>query len=237
MRCIIVDDEPIARKGIKKLVEQIGGLDLLGSFNSAALADDFLKTNDVDLILLDINMPGMNGLEFAKDIPKHTLLIFTTAYSEYALDSYEVEAIDYLVKPIDSTRFRKAINKAMTYHSLLMDIGKDEKSVESIESSYILVKAERRFFKINIPDILFIEGLKDYVIIQKEQQRIVTRMTIRNIQDLLPPAIFLRVNRSFLVNKQHIDSFDSNDVFIKEYEIALGNTYRDSFFTDMMQNG
>jgi len=237
MRCIIVDDEPIARKGIKKLVEQIGGLDLLGSFNSAALADDFLKTNDVDLILLDINMPGMNGLEFAKEIPKHTLLIFTTAYSEYALDSYEVEAIDYLVKPIDSTRFRKAINKAMTYHSLLMDIGKDEKSVESIESSYILVKAERRFFKINIPDILFIEGLKDYVIIQKEQQRIVTRMTIRNIQDLLPPAIFLRVNRSFLVNKQHIDSFDSNDVFIKEYEIALGNTYRDSFFTDMMQNG
>lgn len=234
MKCIIVDDEPIARKGIKKLVDQISQLELLDSFNSAETASEYIQTTEVDLIFLDIQMPGINGIEFARSIPKHTLIIFTTAYSEYALDSYEVDAIDYLVKPIDTVKFRKAVDKAITYHSLLLE--EDKKNVENVEEEYIFVKSDRRFFKINLKDILFIEGLKDYVIIQMEGQRVITRMNVKNIHDLLPKSIFLRINRSYIVNKNQIDSFDNNDVFIKTHEIAIGNSYRDTFFEELMKN-
>ncbi|MDR2948095.1 MAG: LytTR family DNA-binding domain-containing protein [Prevotella sp.] len=233
MKCIIVDDEPIARKGIKKLVDQISQLELLDCFNSAEAASDFMKISTVDLIFLDIQMPGITGIEFARIIPKHTLIIFTTAYSEYALDSYEVDAVDYLVKPIDPAKFRKAVDKAITYHSLLLE--EEEKSVENVEDEYIFVKSDRRFFKVNLKDILFIEGLKDYVIIQMDGQRIITRMNVKTIHDLLPKNIFIRVNRSYIVNKNQIESFDNNDVFIKMYEIAIGNSYRDLFFDDMMK--
>lgn len=234
MRCIIVDDEPIARKGIKKLVNQISQLELLDSFNSAETASEYLQATDVDLIFLDIQMSGINGIEFARSIPKHTLIIFTTAYSEYALDSYEVDAIDYLVKPIDAAKFRKAVYKAITYHSLLLE--KDKKDVESVEDEYIFVKSDRRFFKVNLKDILFIEGLKDYVIIQMDEQRIITRMNVKNMHDLLPQKTFLRINRSYIVNKDRIDSFDNNDVFIKNHEVAIGNSYRDAFFEELMKN-
>lgn len=234
MKCIIVDDEPIARKGIKKLVDQISQLELVESFNNAETVAEFIKTTPVDLIFLDIQMPGMNGIEFARLIPKQTLIIFTTAYSEYALDSYEVDAIDYLVKPIDPVKFRKAVDKAITYHALLME---EEKSVETVENDFIFVKSDRRFFKVNLKDILFIEGLKDYVIIQLADKRIITRMTIKTIHDLLPKNVFLRINRSYIVNRDHIESFDNNDVFIKTYEIAIGNMYRDSFFEEMMKKG
>lgn len=234
MKCIIVDDEPIARKGIKKLVDQITQLKLLDSFNNAKTASEYIQTTNVDLIFLDIQMPGINGIEFARSIPKHTLIIFTTAYSEYALDSYEVDAVDYLVKPIDVTKFRKAVDKAITYHSLLLD--EDKKSVENVEDECIFVKSDRRYFKVNLKDILFIEGLKDYVIIQMDGQRIITRMNVKTIHELLPKNTFLRINRSYIVNKNHIESFDHNDVFIKTHEIAIGNSYRDTFFEEFMKN-
>ena len=232
MKCIIVDDEPIARKGIKNLVDQVPQLELLDSFNSAEAASLFLLNNPVDLIFLDIHMSGITGIEFAKNVNKNTLIIFTTAYSEYALDSYEVEAIDYLVKPIEGERFRKAVDKAITYHTLL--VSEEKKSVENVEDEYIFVKSDRKYFKVNLSDILFIEGLKDYVIIQLDGQRIITKLNLKTMHDLLPKTIFLRVNRSYIVNINKIDSFDNNDVFIKTYEIAIGNTYRESFFNDFI---
>jgi len=234
MKCIIVDDEPIAREGIKLLVKEVSQLELLGSFNSAEAASEYINKNTVDLIFLDINMPGINGIDFARTIPKYTLIIFTTAYSQYALDSYEVDAIDYLVKPIDPVKFRKAVNKAIVYHSLLLD--EDKKNVGTVEDEYIFVKSDRKYFKVNLEEILFIEGLKDYVIIQMEKQRIITRMSLKTVCDLLPAHIFFRINRSYIVNKKHIDSFDNNDVFIRNYEIAIGNSYRDDFFNDFMNS-
>lgn len=234
MKCIIVDDEPIARQGIKRLVDSISLLELQGTFENAQSAAGFMKDNLVDLIFLDIKMPGINGIDFARNIHKNTLIIFTTAYSEYALDSYEVDAVDYLVKPIDPVKFRKAVEKAVAYHSLLLD--EDKKSIENIEDECIFVKSDRRYFKVNLKDILFIEGLKDYVIIQLDGQRIITRMNIKNIHDLIPKNIFLRTNRSYIVNYKHIDSFNNNDVFIKTHEIAIGNSYRDTFFEVFMKN-
>ena len=229
MNCIIVDDEPLAREAMKLLIEESDNLQLIGSFNSAATASDFMEQQGVDLVFLDIQMPEITGIEFARTISKKTLVIFTTAYTEYALDSYEVDAIDYLIKPVEAERFQKAVDKALSYHSLLL---KEEKeAIETIVAAeYFFVKAERRYFKVNFSDILFIEGLKDYVILQLNDQRIITRMSLKAIFDLLPKSIFLRVNKSYIVNTDHIESFDNNDIFIKSYEIAIGNSYRDDFF-------
>jgi DNA-binding LytR/AlgR family response regulator len=231
MKSIIVDDEPIARKGIKKLVEEIPALELSDTFNSAEAAAIYMKSRPVDLVFLDIQMPGINGIEFAKSIPKTTLVIFTTAFTEYALDSYEVDAIGYLVKPIEPAKFRKAVEKAIAYHSLLLE---EEKVSENVEDESIFVKSDRRYFKVNLKDILFVEGLKDYLIIQLDGQRIITRMSLKNMQDLLPKSIFLRTNRSYIVNREQIDSFDNNDVFIKTHEVAIGNAYREAFFEELM---
>ena len=233
MKCIIVDDEPIARKGIAKMVSAISQLELLDGFNSAESASVYLQNTEVDLIFLDINMPGINGIEFARTIPKTTLVIFTTAYSQYAVDSYELDAVDYLVKPIDITRFRKAVEKSITYHAFLID--EENRIVEKVADDYIFVKTDRRFYKVNLADILFIEGLKDYIIIQMQNSRIITRMTIKNIYEWLPKEVFIRINRSYIVNKDKIDSFDNNDVYIQKYEIAIGNVYRDEFFKTMMR--
>ena len=235
MNCIIVDDEPLAREAIEILVKDTSQLNLLGMFNNALAASKFMEENPVDLIFLDIQMPGITGIEFARNISKRSLVIFTTAYSEYAVDSYEVDAIDYLIKPIDPERFHKAVNKAIAYHSLLL---KEEKeNIEAGNTEYFFVKSERRYFKINYKDILFIEGLKDYVIIQLDEQRVITRMNLKNIFELLPKHDFLRVNKSYIVNTKHIDSFDNNDIFIKTHEIAIGNTYRDTFFEAFMRMG
>lgn len=198
MNCIIVDDEPLAREAMKLLIEESSNLQLIGSFNSASTASDFMEQHVTDLVFLDIQMPGITGIEFARTISKKTLVIFTTAYTEYALDSYEVDAIDYLIKPVEAERFQKAVDKALSYHSLLL---KEEKeAIETVVTAdYFFVKAERRYFKVNFSDILFIEGLKDYVIIQLSDQRIITRMSLKAIFDLLPKSTFLRVNKSYIV--------------------------------------
>lgn len=205
MNCIIVDDEPLAREAMKLLIEESNNLQLIGSFNSASTASDFMEQHVTDLVFLDIQMPGITGIEFARTISKKTLVIFTTAYTEYALDSYEVDAIDYLIKPVEAERFQKAVDKALSYHSLLL---KEEKeAIETVVTAdYFFVKAERRYFKVNFSDILFIEGLKDYVIIQLSDQRIITRMSLKAIFDLLPKSTFLRVNKSYIVNTGHIES-------------------------------
>ena len=235
MNCIIVDDEPLAREAIEILIKDTSQLNLMGMFNNAIGASKFMKENPVDLIFLDIQMPGITGIEFARNISKRTLVIFTTAYTEYALDSYEVDAIDYLIKPVDPERFHKAVNKAIAYHSLLL---KEEKeNIEAGNTEYFFVKSERRYFKINYKDILFIEGLKDYVIFQLDEQRVITRMNLKNIFELLPKHDFLRVNKSYIINTKHIDSFDNNDIFIKTHEIAIGNIYRDAFFEAFMRMG
>ena len=172
MNCIIVDDEPLAREGVKLLVDTAPQLDYSGSFGNAQSASQFMDTNPVDLIFLDIKMPGVSGIEFARTIPHRTLIIFTTAYAEYAIDSYEVEAVDYLIKPIGEERFRAAINKAEAYHSLLDN--SDMNSTGRVENEYIFVKSDRRFIKIEFADIAFVEALKDYVIIQTAERRVIT---------------------------------------------------------------
>jgi len=232
MNCIIVDDEPLARKAIEILLEDNPQLSLAGTFNNAQTASAFMRENTVDLVFLDIQMPGITGIEFAKTIPSQTLVIFTTAYSEYAIDSYEVDAVDFLVKPIETERFTKAVNKASAYHSLLLN--EEKNSLETTEDDFFFVKSDRKYFKIHFDEILFIEGLKNYVVIQMDTQRVITKMTLKTISDYLPPKNFFRINKSYIVNTQKITSFDNNDLFIRSYEIAIGNNYRGAFFEEFI---
>lgn len=234
MNCIIVDDEPLAREAVEVLIQRNGAPKLLGVFNSAEAASEFMEDNPVDLIFLDIRMPHVSGLDFARSLSRDTLVIFTTAFAEYALDSYEIEAIDYLVKPIKFERFRKAVSKAVTYHSLLKTEKKED--VEEIDAEYIIVKSERRYLKIESAQILFIEGLKDYVIIHTEEERIITKINLKNIHEKLPGRLFLRVNKSFIVNTKHIASFDNNDIYIRTHIVPVGNAYREAFFNELVAN-
>ena len=234
MKCIIVDDEPIAHEGLERLIKGIPELKLIRCFESAELAMECIKTSNIELIFLDIEMPEINGIDFARNIPKNTLVIFTTAYSEYALDSYDVDAVDYLVKPIETERFEKAVRKAITYHSLLMDAENGE--IEA-NTDFIFVKSKRRYFKVRHDDILFIEGLKDYVIIHTDENRIITKMYIRTMLDLLPKKKFFRINKSYIVNLDKIESFDNNDVHIKGHEVAIGKTFQNDFYKIFLSNG
>lgn len=234
MNCIIIDDEPLARESVELLIKEDSRLSLIGHFSNAVVASSFMANNVIDLIFLDVQMPYINGIEFAKTISRNTLVIFTTAYSEYALDGYEVDAIDYLVKPIDIERFSKAVDKAIAYHSLLLNA--EEENVENIGDDFIFVKSERRFQKVYYRDILFVEGLKDYVVIQTSSSKIITKMSLKTMIELIPQSIFFRVNRSYIINLQQIDSFDNNDVFIRGFEISIGNNYRESFFSKIKPN-
>ena len=233
MNCIIVDDEPLGREAIRLLVEDTPALELSGSFGDAGAAGDFLLGHSVDLVFLDIRMPGTDGITFARTIKDNTLVVFTTAYPEYAVDSYELDAIDYLLKPVEPERFQKAVGKASDYLQLLQD--KPQKtSVETITQEHIFVKSDRRYFKILFRDILFVEGLKDYIVIQTEGRKIITKNTLKAIQEQLPPEIFMRTNKSYIVNLGKIDSFDVNDIYIGAHELAIGSRYRDAFMEKFM---
>lgn len=228
MNCIIVDDEPLGREAIQLLMDETPGLNLLGSFGDTESAGDFLLNHPVDLVFLDIRMPGIDGITFARTIKDNTLVIFTTAYPEYAVDSYELDAVDYLLKPVELARFQKAVSKASDYLQLLRDKAQ-KNTIETITKEHIFVKADRRYFKILFSDILFIEGLKDYVVIQTNGHKVITNATLKSMQERLPPDIFLRTNKSYIVNLEKIDSFDMNDIYIGSYELAIGNRYKDGF--------
>lgn len=237
MKCIIVDDEPLGREAIEMLVEECGELTLVGKFNSALSAQAYMQDNEVDLVLLDIHMPGVTGLEFARTLPASALVIFTTAYGEHALESYDLQAVDYLVKPVLSQKFRRAVDKAVAYHRLLVSEQRNTEDIEgNVQNDHFFVRSERRFFKVAFDDIFFIEALKDYVIIQLKQQRIITKMTIKALIELLPSRNFMRVNRSYIVNTDRIDSFDTNDIFIGSHEIAIGVSFKDEFFKMFLKN-
>jgi len=233
MNCIVVDDEPLAREGMEILIEKVAGLTLLGSFNNAESARKFMANNVINLIFLDIQMPGTNGIEFAKSINPKTLVIFTTAHVEFALDSYEVDALDYLVKPVKIERFQKATEKAFSYLHLLETVNTTI-NLDNIAEEYFFVKADRKIFKVTFKDILVIEGLKDYVILHTADQKIITAMNIKTIYDKLPKNIFVRVSKSYIVNVSKIESFDNNTLFIKKHEIPIGDTYRNFFFEEFI---
>jgi len=210
MNCIIVDDEPLAREELQALLGEVSNIEIKAKFSTALKALDFIKENQVDLIFLDIEMPLMNGLEFAMQIPEKTLIVFTTAYPQYALKSYEFDAIDYLLKPIDSNRLDKAVKKATLYIDLLAE---QKNTIESNTTDFLFIKADRRYHKIYFKDIWFVEGLKDYVIIHTQNQKLITAMNLKSIHQKLPETYFQRVSKSYVINLDYIDSFTNHTLY------------------------
>jgi len=236
MNCIIIDDEPLARAEMEALIRDTSSLEVSGKFSNAIAALEYLSGNEIDLLFLDIEMPGLNGLELAAKVPKGCLVIFTTAYPQYAVKSYELDAIDYLLKPIDSSRLQKAIAKAELYKNLL--------SEETIKSTFewktddfIFIQSDRRTYKVDFNDIVYIEALKDYVVIYTATQKLITAMNLKTMYQKLPMERFLRVSKSFIVNLGHVTSFDNHWVFIKDVDIPIGEIYRNEFITRYLKGG
>lgn len=225
LRCIIVDDEPNARRGMAQLISLTPSLSLQASLASAEEAKEWLTRNSTDLIFLDIEMPGLSGLDFAATLQGQTRVIFTTAYSEYAAQSYDVEAVDYLLKPVTSARFAKAVNRALSVVS---------------PPEYIMVRTDRQNLRLNTSHIIYIEGMKDYVRIHCPDRRIISRITIKTLLDLLPADDFIRIHKSYIVNKRYVTAFDFSSVEVADQGISgingfpnvtlpLGGSYREEF--------
>ena len=226
IKCVIVDDEPTARDILQILISQIEGIDIVFSCKNASEALSVLNENSIDLLFLDINMPGMSGISLAKSIPKKTKTIFTTAYREYAIDGFDLQAVDYLLKPISLGRMQQAIKKYKSENSR-----SQQNSISPKE--YIIIRSERKMVKINLPEIIYIESLSDYIKIYTETKTIITRETITNIDAKLTSTNFIRIHRSFIVSINHINSYTSEFVEINEKAIPISRSYRSSFLMKM----
>lgn len=232
MKCIIVDDEPLAREGIQLNIEEVEFLELVGEFGNPIAANDFLQKNEVDLMFLDVQMPGMTGLEFLKSLQQKPLTIMTTAYAEYALEGFELDVIDYLVKPVRLSRFIKAVNKAKQYYDLQQ---KKDMTVESISNEFIYIKSERKYIRIFFKDIKYIKGLKDYVMIYTSNDKMMTAMNIKTINAQLPDSIFVRISKSYIININYIDAVELDFIQLSGEEIPLGKTYREDFINNYIK--
>ena len=227
LRCLIVEDEPLAREIISRYVQQTPTLQLAGECANAIQAFTFLQQHPVDLMFLDIRMPQLNGNDFLKALQNPPKVIFTTAYPDYALESYELDAIDYLVKPIRVERFLKAINKVESHFRLLQQEG-DNNQVERIEEDYIFIKAERKYFKIYFREIFYIEGMKDYLKIHTNGSVIVTHQTMGEMENILPSNQFIRIHKSYVVSVSHIKAIFGNSVDMTKALLPIGLNYKEA---------
>lgn len=221
--CLIVDDEALAIEVIKGYVSQIPQLELVATCANAMEAFQVLNSEKIDLLFLDIEMPGMNGLEFIKSLSTAPHVILTTAYREYAIESYEIEVVDYLLKPVSFGRFFKAVTK---YLKLTADHGAPSLAPPmSKEKGSIYVYADKKNVKVFFEDILYIESIKDYVRIHTPGKKIVSKNTITRYEELLPDS-FIRIHRSYIVNTAKITAFTHHDIEIGEKEIPIGTSYK-----------
>ncbi len=224
IRCLIVDDEPPAREIIRRYIEQVSTLQLAGECANAISAFTLLQQQAVDLVFLDIRMPQLNGNDFLKTLKNPPKVIFTTAYSEYALESYELDAIDYLMKPIPFDRFLRAVNKAYQHTSPKTDI--HPVAEEKKNDPFVYFRADRKMVKVMLQDIIYIESMKDYVKVFTKSGTIITKQSISSVEAMLPERSFVRTHRSFIISLDKIKSFTSELIEIDKTEIPIGKLYR-----------
>lgn len=233
--CIIVDDEPMALNLVESYVEKTPFLELKKKCSSAIEAMEFIKTNPVDVLFLDIQMPDLTGIEFSRMLPKDTRVIFTTAFDQYALEGIKVEALDYLLKPFDYAEFLAAANKANTWFSLVK--GNQQNSV-SEEKEFLFVKSEYKQLRIKLADVLYFEGLKDYIKIwlKDNPKPILTLMSLKSLEEELPGAQFMRVHRSFIVSLENIDVIERSQIIINNQRITVSEQYKPKFLEFVNNN-
>ena len=228
LKCLIVDDEPMARKGLEEYVKDIALLDHAGSCENAITAKEYLQQNQVDLMLLDINMPHVSGIEFLKSLTNPPLVIFTTAHPDYALESYSLDVMDYLVKPVLFDRFQTAVQKAWDYQLL---------RASSLPSpDFFFIKCDHVFEKVHFNDVLYIESMQNYCIIHTLARKLIAYITLTGLEDKLPVAKFMKVHKSFIVSIDKITALDGNDLFIGKAQIPVSRSLKDKVMTRVMGN-
>jgi DNA-binding LytR/AlgR family response regulator len=229
IRCLIVDDEPLAQRVLEKHAADVPYLEVAGKCNNAMDAMNFLHENQADLMFLDINMPKLSGMDLLKAMKKPPMVIITTAYPEYALEGYEWNVLDYLVKPVSFERFLKAVEKAQE-----MMLSKQARATQPLPSvkgddGFIFIKSSKKTFKVNLDNILYIEALGDYVKVFTTDRMIVTYQSLKNIETLLPPRTFPRIHKSFIISLPKVELIEGNQVKIRDRMIPIGTNYKTEF--------
>lgn len=235
INCMVVDDEPMARDVLLRYIEKINWLHLVGECSNAIEATVFLQTNPVDLIFLDIRMPELLGTEFVQSLQNPPKIIFTTAYKEYALDGFELDAIDYLLKPVRFERFLKAINKAFPRLQGQVEQLSPAADYKNLTKDFIYLRVDRKLVKILLTDIIYIESLRDYIKVYTSDKQYITRQTITSIEAMLDASEFIRIHRSYIVSFSKIKSFTNELVEIGDTELPIGKLYRNLFLDNIKQ--
>ncbi len=230
INCLIVEDEPLARSLMVDYVKKVPSLNMVAACSSALDAMEILRKESVDLILLDIQMPEITGISFLKTLHKKPMVIFTTAYSEYALEGYELDVVDYLLKPVTFERFLKGIDKAaqrlkLSTHS---SVSIPQTNLENAPD-FVFVKDGTKLVKIRLKDILYVEGMKDYVTIYTTDQKVTSLQRLKSMEEQLPDNQFVRIHHSYIVNMAAIDSIYKNEVHIGKASLPISESYRKSF--------
>lgn len=220
INCLVVDDEPIARKGIIEHIQQIDFLYLTAECKNAIEAATWLKKAEVDLIFLDIQMPRLTGIDFLRNLPNAPLVIFTTAYPEYAIEGFELDVLDYLLKPVSFARFMRAVNKASDY---LMKSKKDTLP----STSFFFIKVNQKLEKIKIDEVLYVEAMSNYIVIHTRQKKHIAYLTFKGIEEKLPDHLFIRTHKSYLVSINAIQSIDAEEVSLENVSLPISKTYRE----------
>lgn len=232
LRCIIVDDEPLAVKMLENFVSKTPGIELMASFTDSVQAFSEITAKHPDVVFLDIQMPDLNGMELSRMIPQESRIIFTTAFKQYAFESYEVSALDFLLKPINYQKFLEAVQKARRWFEMKEAAAAQPAAADAPESGTIYLKADKALQKVSLSDILYVEGMKDYVLVYLagKSQPLVTHTTMKAMEDLLPASMFMRVHRSYIVSLKRIDAVcPGNDLQIGTALIHVSDAYREAF--------
>lgn len=227
LKCIIIEDETLAQDVIKSHLARIGTLELTGVYRNAPEAEAALKTGEIDIMFLDIRLPGMSGLQFLRGLKDPPLVVLTTAYAEYALESYEFNVIDYLLKPISFERFSKAVNKILDGR-LFTAAAKD---AYLYSDDHIFVRSNSKFFRVNFSEIVYIQGMRDYLKIYTPDYALVTHQTMNELEKTLPTRHFIRVHKSYIISLKHIRSIYGNTIELDKATIPIGVNYKESVMT------
>jgi DNA-binding LytR/AlgR family response regulator len=224
INCIIIDDEPLARKGLKEYINDVDFLQLTGEFDNPVKAMDMLVKEEVQLLFLDIQMPKITGLDFFKTLKHAPPVIFTTAFPQYALEGFELNALDYLVKPISFERFLKAAMRAKEFYEVRQ---KNIAETPSGTAEYFFIKADNKLVKISFDDVLFAEALQNYVVIHTNDKKYITYLTFRSVEDYLPSDKFIKTHKSYIVSAPKVDSIEANDIRIGQHHVPISRNLKD----------
>ena len=232
INCIVIDDEPLARKGIKEYIEELDFLNLVGEFDSPIKANTLLSSVDVQLFFLDIQMPKITGLDFFKTLKHPPPVIFTTAYPQYALEGFDLNALDYLVKPISFERFLKAANKAKEYYELRL---KNQKLSDKEGSpDHVFIKVDGRLIKILFENILFVEALQNYIAVHTKDKKYISYLMLQSLVEFLPTSDFVKTHKSFIVSVNKVDSIEGNNLQIGQHHIPISRSLKEEVMEKLL---